>query len=108
MPGLFLYDPTYWSRCGRDVVAGLDLLLTYFRLTLEGLFLHAEVSFGTFSDDESALSGKGVHLRCYEAVQTSGVSVGSGDKAFSFVGNEVIGKGAEVAFPIDHLDGHVV
>ena len=72
------------------------------------VLLHAEVSFGTFSDDESALAGKGVHLRFCEAVQASGVSVRSGNKAFAFVGNEVIGKGAEVAFLIHHLDGHVV
>ena len=82
--------------------------LFFFWLTLEGLFLHAEVSFGTLSDDEGALAGKGVHLRFCEAVQTSSVSVRGGNKAFAFVGNEVIGKGAEVAFPIDHLDGHVV
>ena len=82
--------------------------LFFFWLTLEGLFLHAEVSLGTFSDDEGALAGEGVHLRFCEAVQTSGVSVCSGYKAFALVGNEVISEGAEVAFPIDHLDGHVV
>ena len=71
------------------------------------VLLHAEVSFGTFADDESALSGKGVHFGLYEVVQTSGVTVGGSHKSFSFVGNEVIGKGAEVTFLVNDFDGHV-